>query len=258
MQQVPTHRPGSTWTSGSEFFERSLKEWRTICDVARRELKAEPRKKRFILLLFAICPLLLSGCGGIVVAADTSASLTINSQAVSFGDVAPNTAATQSIVLVSTGSAPVTITGSKVSGAGFSISGLVTPMTLTPGQSVTVSIQFSPTGSGKVAGQLTVTTNSKKTPVLQIGLSGGGNAVYQVNLTWNAPSGSGTPIAGYEVYKAASGNSQFQLLSESIVTPTSFIDPDVESGATYDYYVTTVDLQGAQSAPSNVAEVTVP
>lgn len=213
--------------------------------------------------LFLVCCLVLAGCGGIVAPKNANASLSINSQNISFGDVILNSSSTQSIILTCAGTAPVTIIGSKLSGEGFTISGLVVPDTLSPGQSSTLTVQFLPATVGTVTGQLTLTTNSLTDPTVQIALTGAGtnqaqNQAYQVNLTWGAPSGSSDPIVGYEIYRSASGNTQYQLLNPSVDAQTSFIDSSVQSGSTYQYYVTTVDSSGAQSVPSNLAEVTIP
>jgi hypothetical protein len=213
-------------------------------------------------LLAASC-LTLAGCGGVVVSPNTNASLSINAQDISFGDIALNASSTQSIVLTSSGSAPVTITGSTLSGSGFTISSLVIPTTLLPGQSTTLNVQFQPTTAGSETGLLTLTTNSATTPTLQIDLTGAGTATapqsqYQVSLTWNPPSAGSTSVAGYDVYRSTSGTELYELLNDTVIGPTSFTDADVQSGETYEYYVTTVSPQGIQSPPSNIAEVTIP
>lgn len=192
-----------------------------------------------------------------------NANLSINALNISFGDVALNSSSTQSILLTSSGSAPVTITASALSGSGFSISGLVVPTTLNPGQTTTLNVQFQPTVAGNETGRLTLTTNSVTTPTLQIDLTGAGGAAatqsqYQVGLTWSAPSQGTNSIAGYDVYRSTSGTALYELLNGTITAQTSFTDADVQSGATYQYYVTTVNPQGVQSPPSNIAEVTIP
>lgn len=212
---------------------------------------------------FLVCCLVLAGCGGVVVPQNANTSLSVNSQNISFGDVELNSSSTQSIILTCSGSAPVTITGSKISGAGFIISGLAVPDTLEPGQSVTLNVQFLPTTAGTVTGQLTLTTNSLTDPTVLISLAGAGenqaqNQPYHVSLTWNAPIESNDPIAGFEVYRSSSGNTQYQLLTPSIDAQPNFMDSNVQSGMTYQYYVTTVDSLGVQSVPSNQAEVTIP
>ena len=80
---------------------------------------------------------------------------------------------------------------------------------------------------------------------------------HQVDLSWQAPSGSNVAIAGYNVYRASSGTSSYALLN-SMDAQTAFNDISVQGGQTYNYYVTSVDSSGAESAPSNTTTVTIP
>ena len=65
-------------------------------------------------------------------------------------------------------------------------------------------------------------------------------------------------ITGYNVYRAASGSSNYARLNASLEAGTSFTDSTVASGQTYDYFVKSVDSSGVESAPSNSTAVTVP
>jgi fibronectin type 3 domain-containing protein len=106
---------------------------------------------------------------------------------------------------------------------------------------------------------LTITSDSSTNPTLHVPLSGTGHAqAYQFSLTWDAPQGSSHPIVGYKIYRSTSGNAQYQLLNPSVIAQTNFTDSAVQSGMTYQYYVTAVDSSGAQSSPSNITEVTIP
>ena len=99
-------------------------------------------------------------------------ALSINATSVAFGDVVVNTSATQSVTLTSTGTAPVTINGTTVTGSGFTLQGAVFPATLSPGQETTLNIVFDPTAVGAVTGQLSITSNSSTNGAAAIGLSG--------------------------------------------------------------------------------------
>ena len=101
-------------------------------------------------------------------------TLSIGSSSVSFGAVAVNTSVTQTVPINSTGTAPVTIIGAAVTGAGFTLAPETFPLTLNPGQSATLSVQFDPSAQGSLAGQLSVTSNSFTNSTALIILSGSG------------------------------------------------------------------------------------
>ena len=77
----------------------------------------------------------------------------------------------------------------------------------------------------------------------------------QVNLTWDAPTTSSDPVAGYNVYRSPSGSSSYQQLNASAITQTSYVDTTAQTGQTYEYIVESVDASGVTSAPSNMAGV---
>ena len=81
---------------------------------------------------------------------------------------------------------------------------------------------------------------------------------HKVDLSWDAPSSSPAPIEGYKVYRSTGSSSTYQLLNSSIDTQTTYVDSTVQSGLIYHYYVESVDSSGKQSAPSNLASVTIP
>jgi fibronectin type 3 domain-containing protein len=93
-----------------------------------------------------------------------------------------------------------------------------------------------------------------------VNLTGTGVAAsaYEVNLQWDAPTSSTDPVAGYNVYRAPSGSTSYELLNASPVTKTAYTDNNVTDGQTYDYVVESVDAEGNTSAPSNMASVSVP
>lgn len=192
------------------------------------------------------------------IAAPSTAQLTVNATSASFGDVAINTTATQSLTLTSTGSTAVSIASTTVNGAAFTSSGFIAPATLPPGQSVTINVQFRPTVPGADAGALVINSNSSAGNTLSLPLSGSG-VTQLVQLTWDAPADPGSAgIAGYRIYRAVNGTTQYQLLNASLTAATAFADSSVITGQTYDYYVTTVDNTGAESTPSNTATVAIP
>jgi hypothetical protein len=187
----------------------------------------------------------------------TTPTLTINAASVSFGSVEVNTVATQSVTLTSTGTVAVTVNSATLTGTGFTVSGATFPITLTPGQTVTLNVQFAPTAAGAATGQMTITSNSSTNGTSVITLSGTGTSP-EVDLSWDAPSSSADPIEGYNAYRAPSGSSMYTLLNSSIDTEATYVDNAVQSGQTYDYIVTSVDYSGVESTPSNTFTVTIP
>ena len=188
-----------------------------------------------------------------------TSTLSINATTIGFGSVTVNSQATQAVTLTSSGTAAVTVNSASVTGTGFSVSGSAFPVTLNPGQTVTLNVQFAPTAAGSATGQLTITSNSSTNPSAAIALSGTGAAQsYQVNLNWNAPSSSQDPVSTYNIYRATSGTSSFQLVGSTQSSQTNYSDSSVANGQSYDYVVKSADSQGVESAPSNTTTVAVP
>jgi len=183
--------------------------------------------------------------------------LIFNSRNIAFGSTALNTPVTQSLVINSVGTVPVSVTSATSAGAGFSLVGATLPVTLDPGQSATLNVVFNPTALGSATGQLSINSTASAGPTTAIGLSGTGVA-FEVQLTWNAPADTADPVSGYKIYRSTGGSSTYQLMNSSVVTGTSFADATVESGMVYDYIVESVDAAGAVSAPSNSTTVTIP
>ncbi len=74
------------------------------------------------------------------------------------------------------------------------------------------------------------------------------NAVYQnsnVVLTWN--SNSEVDIAGYFVYRSLSEFGEKELLTDSIITDTTFTDDTVDENLTYWYWVQVFNTKGYSS-----------
>lgn len=187
----------------------------------------------------------------------SSPTLTVSSMSVPFGNVALNTSSTQPLILTSTGTAPVIVKSASVSGAGFTISGATFPVTLNPGLAVTLDVQFNPAVAETATGTLTIQSNSSTNSTAVVSLNGSGVA-HHVNLSWEAPGDSAAPIVSYKIYRLTSGGSAYQLLSSSVGSATTYVDSAVQTGATYDYIVTSLDASGIESAPSNDVTATIP
>ncbi len=158
---------------------------------------------------------------------------------------------------MASGPLPIAITAATVQGAGFSIAGATFPLTLVVGQLTTLDVTFDPSAPGAATGQLTIVSAALASGSTVINLSGTGELL-EVNLSWDAPTSSPDPVAGYNVYRAPSGSYSYQQINPSTVTQTSYVDLTVGAGQTYDYIVESVDASGNTSAPSNMASATLP
>src|SRR5208282_822959 len=115
-----------------------------------------------------------SGSFALQLSSTPAIGLSANATNVTFGNVALNSPATQSITLTSTGTGAVTISAISITGAGFTVSGATSPLTLRAGQTATISVQFDPTSSGAASGKLTIASNATSNSTIGIALSGTG------------------------------------------------------------------------------------
>jgi hypothetical protein len=90
--------------------------------------------------------------------------LSASPSVLTFGSVATGGSGSQTVTLTNGGSASVTISQAVASGAGFSISGLTTPVTLASGQGTSFTAQFAPTSGGNANGAITITSNAPTSP----------------------------------------------------------------------------------------------
>jgi len=183
-----------------------------------------------------------------------TAVLTANASSIPFGSVLINSPAEQSITLTASGTSPVTINSISITGAGFTDSGLTAPLVLNPGQSAVLNVQFTPTAAGTFTGQITIGSNATG-GTISLGLSGTGYT-HKVKLSWNAAT-SGN-VVGYNVYRVLSGGTAFQRVNASALSSTTYTDGTVQCGASYAYYVTSLDGAGVESVPSNTTTIAIP
>jgi hypothetical protein len=188
-----------------------------------------------------------------------TSTLSVGAVSVAFGNVTVGTPATQTVNLTSAGTAAVTISTIAVTGSGLTFSGPALPASLTPGQTAQLNIQFDPSAVGAMTGQLTITSNSSTGATATVNLTGTGvAAAYAVDLTWDAPTSSADPVVGYNIYRAPSGSSSYQLLNSTVDSQTAYADSTVQNGASYNYIVESVDASGVESVPTGPVAVTIP
>jgi hypothetical protein len=128
--------------------------------------------------------------------------LTISTASLAFGSVAVNKTSTLPLTLLSSGTGAVTINSAALTGSGFQITGVTTPLTLNPNQAVTLEISFTPTTTTATTGQLSVSSTSTTGAKTVIALSGTGISASGAQLTisqtslsfGNVPLGSSSTL----------------------------------------------------------------
>ena len=116
-------------------------------------------------------------------AQDAVARITTSSNSLSFGSVTVGTSLTLGVTLANNGTSSVKVSQATVTGAGFSVSGLVLPLTLNARQNATFNVEFAPAVGGSVTGAISIITNAWWNPTISISLSGTGVAQPTANLS---------------------------------------------------------------------------
>jgi Abnormal spindle-like microcephaly-assoc'd, ASPM-SPD-2-Hydin len=98
-------------------------------------------------------------------------TLAANPATISFGSVPVGSSLSRSETLTNSGGSSISVSAATVTGAGFGTSGLNLPTTLSPGQSLTFNVTFTPLTAGSASGTLSLTA-SGSVPSLSISLSG--------------------------------------------------------------------------------------
>jgi hypothetical protein len=112
----------------------------------------------------------------------TPARLSATPASLTFTNVQVGQSSTQTETVQNTGASNAQISQVAASGTGFSISGITTPVTLTPGQSASFSLTFAPQSAGSFSGSVPITSNATNS-TLSITLSGSAIAQSQGTLS---------------------------------------------------------------------------
>lgn len=181
--------------------------------------------------------------------------LTASPTILNFGNVMVGNNATKTVTLTNTGNASLNISQISVSGPPFMASGTSPPSTLSVGQSVTLSIAFSPTAAGAFNGSVSVLSNATDSPTLIVLTGTGMEGPHWATLLWTA---STSLVAGYNAYRASEFGGSYTKLNSALITDTTYADSSVQAGQTYYYVVTALDSSDNESVYSNEVEVTIP
>jgi Abnormal spindle-like microcephaly-assoc'd, ASPM-SPD-2-Hydin len=115
----------------------------------------------------------LSGVG------DAPGTLSPNPSSIGFGNVQVGHNKTLTETITNTGGWNDDISQVAATGTGFSVNGINPPLTLTPGQSVTFNVVFTPPSAATDNGNLAITSDGSN-PTLNISLSGTGTPAGQL------------------------------------------------------------------------------
>lgn len=184
-----------------------------------------------------------------------TAQLAINPSSLNFGSVVVGSNTTLQATLSASGSA-VTISSDGSTSSEFAIVGFSLPVTIQPGHSLPVTLQFTPNASGVATGSVGFTSNAVNSPtVAQLSGTGVTPSQHSVYLTWQTGSGS---AVGYNIYRGTKQAGPFSEINTALDASTNYTDSTVVSGTTYFYVTTEVNAQGQESGYSNEVEVVIP
>src|ERR1700674_2627404 len=131
----------------------------------------------FALFLASLAVLSLSGCVGLTGAgtpaaksssnsnSSSSGTLAASATSLNFGSVAAGSSSPQTLSLTNTGTAAVTISQATVTGAGFSVVGGMSSVSIAAGQNHGFQVQFAPQAVGSITGSIVVVSDASNSPL---------------------------------------------------------------------------------------------
>lgn len=225
----------------------------------------------FALILSWVAVASLAGCVGLTSAgtpasksgsnsnSGASGTLAASAASLNFGSVAKGSSSTQTLTLINTGTGAVAISQATVTGAGFSVVGGISSVSIPAGQDHGFQIQFTPSGSGSVSGSVSITSDATNSP-LAISLSGTGMMALAITAQPESQSVVAGKTATFSVVATGSGTLTYQWkkngASISGATGASYATPattSADNGAQFTVVVT--DSTGNMT--SNPAILTV-
>jgi Abnormal spindle-like microcephaly-assoc'd, ASPM-SPD-2-Hydin len=185
----------------------------------------------------------------------SAGQLTSNASTFDFGGVAVGTSKSIPATLTATGSG-VTISSATSTSAEFGLSGISLPTTIAAGQTVSLTLTFTPQTAGTASGTISFGGTSSSTLMVE-SLTGSGTAPssHAVDLRWN-PSPS--DVVGYNVYRASASGGPYTRVNPVVTPSTSYVDNSVQGGTTYYYVSTSIESSGSESEYSNQMQAVIP
>src|SRR6185503_18478553 len=180
-----------------------------------------------------------------------TSALKLSTNLIDFGNVSIGAVASRALTVTATGTAPIYVTSGSITGTGFSVTGATTPATLNPGQTVVLSVQFTPTSAGAVTGQITIV--SSNAPAVSISLTGSGVTsapkLSALSCSQNSFTGAGTASCSVSLASAAQSGGQAVALSSStgaLTVPSGIMIPAGASAGAFT--ATAASVSTAQTA----------
>jgi beta-galactosidase len=180
------------------------------------------------------------------------AQLLITPGNISFGNLAMGSNSVLSAQISNAGTTSITISQAIVAGNGFSISGLMLPVTLQGGQNTNVTVAFTPNSAGSIGGSVSFVSSASNSPTI-VPLSGTG--VHVVDLSWQPSISS---VVGYNIYRSTVSGGPYTKLNSFPISGTTYADMTVAAGRTYYYVATAIDSSNNESAYSTQTSDVVP
>lgn len=225
----------------------------------------------FALFLTLAALLSLSGCVGLTGAgtpaakssstsnSGSSGTLAASAMSLNFGNVVTGSSSPQTLTLTNSGTAAVTISQATVTGAGFSVVGGMSSVSIPAGQNHAFQVEFAPTSSGNASGSVSIASDATD-PILAISLSGTGMAGLAIMSQPESQSVTAGQTATFSVVATGPGTLTYQWKTSgkaiSGATAASYMVPATtssENGAQF----TVVVSDGQGSVTSNPATLTV-
>src|SRR6185369_6770617 len=195
------------------------------------------RRQYQVLVLFMVT-LAMTWVGGCAGVAEPLPSLSLTPEILSVS-AKVGTSSTQTVGVTNIGPTSVSVSQAMVTGTGFSLSGLTTPLTLAPNQTHTFSVKFSAQGAGTVDGSLAIMTDAAHRPVVA-SLKGHG--------TKSSPTVTSVSVTPTVATAEPSAKVQFQAAVQGTTTNDA-----VQWTAT----MGTVSATGVYTAPASAGTGTV-
>jgi Abnormal spindle-like microcephaly-assoc'd, ASPM-SPD-2-Hydin/Immunoglobulin I-set domain len=223
----------------------------------------------FALVLAFLAVLSLAGCVGLTGAGTPAAksgskstpsgTLAVSATSMNFGNVAMGSSSPQTLTLTNTGTAAVTISQATVTGAGFSVVGGMSSVSIAAGLNHAFQVQFAPKAAGNVSGSISIASDATDSP-LAVSLMGMGTTALAITAQPENQSVTAGQTATFSVVATGTGALTYQWKKSgaaiSGATAPSYTTPATMSSENGTQFMVVV-TGSSGSVTSNTAILTV-